>query len=83
MTTYSVAVHLLLQEQHHPEIAICDAFHGIFAGNMRKHVGDHAAPIDGAITGGDIVSSIAAVSPANDHMPDQPVVSVWSGRTLP
>jgi hypothetical protein len=79
MTTYSVAVHRLLQEQHHPEIAICDAFHGIFAGNMRKDVGDHAAPIDGAITGGDI----AAVSPANDHMPDQPVVSVWPGKTLP
>ena len=83
MRTYLVAVHLLLQAQHRPDTAIGDAFHGIIAGDMRKHAGDHSAPIDGEIANDDIASFIAAISLVDDDMPDQSVFSVWSGRTLP
>ena len=83
MRTDLVAVHLLPQAQQRPETAIGHAFHGILTANMRKHAGDQAALIDWAIACHAIASSIAAVFLADGCLPDESVLAVWSGRTLP
>lgn len=83
MAAYLVVVHLLLQAQQRPETAFADALDGILTGEVRKYARDHSALIDWATADGDVASFIAAVSRADDDIPDESVLPVWPGRTLP
>ena len=62
MKAYLSALNLLVHAHHHPENAMADGLGGILAPDMRKHAGANSALIDGAVSGDDIASSIAAVS---------------------
>lgn len=66
MKAYLCAVNLLVRAHHHPKSAIADGLGGIFAPDMRKHAGANSALIEGAVSGDDIASSIAAVSLPDD-----------------
>lgn len=68
MKAYLHAVNLLVHAHHHPESAIADGLDGILAPDMRKHAGANSALIDGAVSGDDIVSSIA---------PDESASPLW------
>ena len=77
MKAYLGAVNFLVHAHHHPKSAIADGLGGILATNMRKHAGANSALIEGAVSGDDIASSIAAVSLPDDCMPDKSASSLW------
>lgn len=72
-----LAVNLLVQAHHRPESTIADGLGGILAPDMRKHAGADSALIDGAVSGHDIASSIAAVCLPDDCMPDESASPLW------
>ncbi|ABQ39911.1 hypothetical protein [Bradyrhizobium sp. BTAi1] len=77
MKAYFCAVNLLVHAHHHPKSAIADGLGGILAPDMRKHAGANSALIDGAVSGDDIASSVAAVSLPGDCMPDESASPLW------
>lgn len=77
MKAYLCAINLLVHAHHHPKSAIADGLGGIFAPEMRKHAGANSALMDGAVSGDDIASSIAAVSLPDDCMPDESASPLW------
>jgi hypothetical protein len=77
MKAYLCAVNLLVHAHHHPESAIADGLGGILAPDMRKHAGANSALMDGAVSGDDIASSIAAVCLPDDCMPDESASPLW------
>ena len=83
MTTYLVAVHLLVEARHHPQAEVADALHGILTEDMRKYVGAHSALIDWSVIGDDIASSIAAVDLPENYVPDESAFPSWPARAVP
>ena len=77
MKAYLCAVNLLVHAHHHPKSAIADGLGGILAPDMRKHAGANSELMDGAVSGHDIASSIAAVCLPDDCMPDEPAPPLW------
>ncbi|WP_029083793.1 hypothetical protein [Bradyrhizobium sp. th.b2] len=77
MKAYLSALNLLVHAHYHPENAMADGLGGILAPDMRKHAGANAALIDGAVSGDDIASCIAAVSLPDDCMPDKSASPLW------
>ncbi len=80
MTTYLVAVHLLIEANGSPEADVADALHGILTGDMRKYAGAHSALIDWAVAGDDIAGSIIPVAIAGDYEPDETAFPLWPRR---
>jgi hypothetical protein len=81
MKAYLSALNLLVHAHHHPENAMADGLGGILAPDMRKHAGANSALNDGAVSGDDIASSIAAVALPDDCMPDESASLLWSVGT--
>ncbi|UPU01449.1 hypothetical protein J4G48_0048160 (plasmid) [Bradyrhizobium barranii subsp. apii] len=77
MKAYLSALNLLVHAHLHPENAMTDGLGGILAPDMRKHAAATSALMDGAVSGDDIASSIAAVSLPDDCMPDESASPLW------
>lgn len=83
MTTYLVAVHLLVEANGSPETEVADALHGILTEDMREYAGAHAYLIDWAVAGEDIAGSIVPVAIAGDYRPDETAFPLWPRRRRP
>lgn len=80
MTTYLVAVYLIIEADNNYRAEIADALHDILTGNMRKYAGEHSALVDWAIAGEDIASSITPVDLPADYAADESRFPVWPER---
>ena len=80
MTTYLVAVHLLIEANNSLHAEVADALHGILTEDMRKYAGAHSALIDWAVAGDDIAASIIPVAIAGDYEPDETAFPLWPRR---
>ena len=65
MTTYLVAVHLLVEAGPEPRAEICAALHGILSDAMQQNAGD------------DLASSIAPVALPASYAPDTTPFPAW------
>ena len=65
MTTYLVAVHLLVEAGPEPRAEICAALHGILSDAMQQNAGD------------DLASSIAPVALPASYAPDTTPLPAW------
>ena len=83
MTTYLVAVHLLVEANGSPEAEVADALHGILTQDMRKYAGAHSSLIVWAVAGDDIAGSIVPVAVAGDYLPDATAFPAWPRRRQP
>ena len=83
MTTYLVAVHLLVEANGSPEAEVADALHGILTQDMRKYAGAHSSLIDWAVADDDIAGSIVPVAIAGDYQSDATAFPTWPRRRRP
>lgn len=83
MTTYLVAVHLLVEANGSPEAEVADALHGILTQDMRKYAGAQSSLIDWAVAGDDIVGSIVPIAIDGDYKPDETAFPPWPRRRHP
>ena len=77
MTSYIVAVHLIIEADANPGTEIGGVLDAMLTQNMRKYLGAHSALIDWAVAGPDMASSIALVDLSNAYTPDESRFPDW------
>ncbi|OZA81805.1 MAG: hypothetical protein B7X76_07995 [Azorhizobium sp. 39-67-5] len=77
MTTYLVAVHLLVEAGPEPRAEIDTALHGILSDAMRQDAGGQSPLVDWAIAGEDLASSITPVVLPASYAPDTSPFPAW------
>lgn len=77
MTSYIVAVHLIIEADANPGTEIGGVLDAMLTQNMRKYLGAHSALIDWAVAGPDMASSIALVDLSNTYTPDESRFPDW------
>ncbi|WP_371349272.1 hypothetical protein [Ancylobacter sp. IITR112] len=77
MTTYLVAVHLLVEAGPEPRVAIDAALHDILSDAMRQNAGGRSPLVDWAIAGEDLASSITPVVLPASYAPDTSPFPAW------
>lgn len=77
MTTYLVAVHLLVEAGLEPHATIDAALHDVLSDAMRQNAGGGSPLVDWAITGEDLASSITPVVLPASYAPDISPFPVW------
>lgn len=77
MTTYLVAVHLLVDAGPEPRAAIEAALHGILSDAMRQNAGGQFPLVDWAVAGEDLASSIIPVALPASYAPDTTPFPAW------
>ncbi len=82
MTTYLVAVHLLVEAGPEPHAAIDAAFHDILSDAMRLNAGGRSPLVDWAIAGDDLASSITPVMLPASYAPDTSPFPAWPAGCL-
>jgi len=82
MTTYLVAVHLLVEAGPEPRAAIDAALHGILSGATRQNAGGQSPLVDGAVSGEDLASSISPVALPASYAPDISPFPAWPAACL-
>ncbi|AEI04540.1 hypothetical protein OCA5_pHCG300950 (plasmid) [Afipia carboxidovorans OM5] len=83
MTTYLVAVRLLIEANTDPEGEVADVLHGILTENMRKYAGPQSSLIDWAIAAGNFSESIAPVVTSGDYEPNETAFPSWPAERRP
>lgn len=82
MTTYLVAVHLLVDAGPEPRAAIEAALHGILSDAMRQNAGGQSPLLDWAVAGEDLASSIIPVMLPASYAPDTSPFPAWPAGCL-
>ncbi|OYX09138.1 MAG: hypothetical protein B7Z15_14525 [Rhizobiales bacterium 32-66-8] len=77
MTTYLVAVHLLVEAGPEPRAAIDAALHDILSDAMRQNAGGRSPLVDWAVAGEDLASSIIPVALPAPFAPDTTLFPAW------
>lgn len=77
MTTYLVAVHLLVEAGPEPRAAIDAALHDILRDAMRQNAGGQSPLVDWAVAGEDLASSIIPVTLSASYAPDTTPFPTW------
>ncbi len=77
MTTYLVAVHLLVEAGPQPRAAIDAALHDLLSEGMRQNYGPGTMLIDWAVAGEDLAASITVVDLPAAYIPDETPFPAW------
>jgi len=77
MTSYIVAVHLIIEADANPGTEIGGVLDAMLTQNMRKYLGAHSALIDWAVAGPDMAASTAPVDLSNTYTPDESRFPDW------
>lgn len=80
MTTYLVAVHLLVEAGPEARVAMDAALHDILSVRLRHNAGLGSALIDWAVAGEDLDASITPVDLAPAYVPDETPFPDWPPR---
>ncbi|MGX9394063.1 hypothetical protein ACWX0K_24255 (plasmid) [Nitrobacteraceae bacterium UC4446_H13] len=83
MTTYLVAVRLLIETNTDPEGEVADVLHGILTENMRKYAGPQSSLIDWAVASAGFEESIVPVAVASAYEPDEAAFPAWPQERRP
>ncbi|MCG8273927.1 hypothetical protein MIC97_20805 [Aquamicrobium sp. NLF2-7] len=83
MTTYLVAVHLLLEVGPEPRPAINAALNEILSEAMRQNGGAQSPLIDWAVAGEDLAASIVSVDVSPTYEPDVTAFPDWPAARSP
>lgn len=77
MTTYLVAVHLLMEAGPEPRHAITGALHDILSDRLRQNGHPDCPLIDWAVSGDDLAASMSPVDLPDGYVPDQTPFPSW------
>lgn len=82
MTTYLVAVHLLVEAGPESRAAIDTALHDILSDAMRQNAGEQSPLVDWVVADKDLASSIAPVALPASYAPDTTPFPAWPAACL-
>lgn len=81
MTTYIVAVHLIVEvDATNPRADIAMQLDNLLTPAIRQNAGSPAPLVDWAVAGSDLADSMAPVSLPGDYQPDISDFPCWPGR---
>jgi hypothetical protein len=81
MTTYIVAVHLIVEvDATNPRADIAMQLDNLLTSAIRQNAGSPAALVDWTVAGSDLADSMAPVSLSANYQPDISDFPCWPGR---